>query len=270
MMNDGIKLYMNEFRGLPLLTETQEKECLSFGDTETLIKSNMRLVFSVANHYRDQGLSYEDLIQEGTLGLIKAIDKFDFEKGHKLSTYATWWIRQYIGRALTNQSRTVRIPSHMVEKLSKVNRAKRELTQKLDREPTAEEIGKVLKMDVDKVEDYLSYIRPTVSLEAPVGEEDGNSVGDFIPDETNMSAEMLCEYQALKEGIENLISEHLSEREYDVIYKRFGLDGRGERTLEAIGEELGVSRERVRQIERRALTKLRKPSKSSGLDTFMS
>ena len=264
---NSLSQYLKEIASTPLLTKEQEEIAFAEGDKDLLIKSNLRLVVSIAKHYKNQGLSFQDLIQEGTIGLIKAIEKFDTTTGYKLSTYATWWIKQSISRALTNQARTVRIPAHLIEKLSKINKAKRELEQEFDREPSAAEIAAVVGMTEEKVAELLKVTQPTTSLETPVGEED-TQLGDLIADEDNISVEDQAEYTILKAQVSTMLTT-LTDREREVVVKRFGLDGNAPKTLEGIGDELGVTRERIRQIESKALRKLRHPARSGHLKNYV-
>ena len=264
---NSLSQYLKEIASTPLLTKEQEEIAFAEGDKDLLIKSNLRLVVSIAKHYKNQGLSFQDLIQEGTIGLIKAIEKFDTTTGYKLSTYATWWIKQSISRALTNQARTVRIPAHLIEKLSKINKAKRELEQEFDREPSAAEVAAVVGMTEEKVAELLKVTQPTTSLETPVGEED-TQLGDLIADEDNISVEDQAEYTMLKAQVSTMLTT-LTDREREVVVKRFGLDGNAPKTLEGIGDELGVTRERIRQIESKALRKLRHPARSGHLKNYV-
>ena len=254
---NSLSQYLKEIASTPLLTKEQEERAFAEGDKDLLIKSNLRLVVSIAKHYKNQGLSFQDLIQEGTIGLIKAIEKFDTTTGYKLSTYA----------ALTNQARTVRIPAHLIEKLSKVNKAKRELEQEFDKEPSAAEIAAVVGMTEEKVTELLKVTQPTTSLETPVGEED-TQLGDLIADEDSVSVEDQAEYAMLKTQVSTML-ETLTDREREVVVKRFGLDGNAPKTLEGIGDELGVTRERIRQIESKALRKLRHPARSGHLKNYV-
>ena len=256
----------------PLSSEEEAMylERLSTGDEEArniLIERNLRLVAHVCKKYSNSNVDQDDLISIGTIGLIKAIEKFDTTTGYKLSTYATWWIKQSISRALTNQARTVRIPAHLIEKLSKINKAKRELEQEFDREPSAAEIATVVGMTEEKVTELLKVTQPTTSLETPVGEED-TQLGDLIADEDNVSVEDQAEHTILKAQVSTMLGT-LTDREREVVVKRFGLDGNAPKTLEGIGDELGVTRERIRQIEAKALRKLRHPSRAKKLKDFM-
>lgn len=276
MSDDPVKLYLKEIGNYPLLSVEDEvtlAKKISDGDEtakEKLTESNLRLVVSIAKRYVGRGLSFLDLIQEGNLGLIKAVDKFDYSKGYKFSTYATWWIRQAITRSIADQSRTIRIPVHMSEVINKAYRISRNLLQELGREPTEEELALEMKLPVEKVREILKVSADPISLDTPIGEEDDSHLGDFIKDETIMGPEEAAAYTMLREQIQKLL-ETLSERERRVLILRFGLlDGRT-RTLEEVGKEFKVTRERIRQIEAKALRKLRHPSRSrmlKGFDNF--
>lgn len=273
MSDDPVKLYLKEIGNYPLLTVEEEVELakrIAEGDDiakERLTESNLRLVVSIAKRYVGRGLSFLDLIQEGNLGLIKAVDKFDYSKGYKFSTYATWWIRQAITRSIADQSRTIRIPVHMSEVINKAYRVARGLLQEFGREPTEEEIAKEMNLPVEKVREILKVSADPISLDTPIGEEDDSHLGDFIKDDTIMGPEEAATYTMLQDQISKLLTT-LSEREQRVLILRFGLlDGRT-RTLEEVGKEFKVTRERIRQIEAKALRKLRHPSRSRMLKGF--
>ncbi len=273
-VDDPVKMFLKEIGKIPLLTYEEENalaERMLNGDKEAkkqLIESNLRLVVSIAKKYIGRGMHFLDLIQEGNLGLIKAVDKFDQSKGYKFSTYATWWIRQAITRAIADQARTIRIPVHMVETINKLIRTSRHLLQTLGREPTPEEIAAELEMSVDKVREVLKVAQEPISLETPVGEEEESNLGNFIPDDDAPSPSEQAADVLLREHIEEVMST-LTPREAKVLKLRFGLiDGRM-RTLEEVGREFMVTRERIRQIEAKALRKLRHPSRSKRLKDFM-
>lgn len=272
-INDPVRMYLKEIGRIPLLTSDEEFENARRaleGDEEAkriLAESNLRLVVSIAKRYVGRGMLFLDLIQEGNIGLMKAVDKFDPEKGYKFSTYATWWIRQAITRALADQARTIRVPVHMVETINKLARVQRQLTQDLNREPTDEEIAKKLGISVDKVREVYKISQDPVSLETPIGEEDDSHLGDFIEDKEALSPDQYASNQLLKDEINSVLS-GLTEREEKVLRLRFGLyDGRT-RTLEEVGREFSVTRERIRQIEAKALRKLKHPSRSKRLKDF--
>lgn len=276
--DDSVKMYLREIGKIPLLTLEEEIELstkAANGDKKAkdkMVESNMRLVVSIAKRYSGRGLDFLDLIQEGNTGLIRAVEKFDPEKGFKFSTYATWWIRQAITRAIADQARTIRIPVHMVETINKVLRATRRLTQELNREPTPEEIAKEMGMDADKVEYVLKVKQDIASLDAAIGKEgdDEDSVlGDFIEDEERMSPEDMAANQLLKEKIATILTT-LSEREQKIIRMRFGVGGGRSHTLEEVGAEFKVTRERIRQIEAKALAKLRKHKETKKLHEYLS
>ncbi len=273
-VDDPVKMFLKEIGKIPLLTFEEENalaERMVKGDKEAkkqLVESNLRLVVSIAKKYIGRGMHFLDLIQEGNLGLIKAVDKFDQSKGYKFSTYATWWIRQAITRAIADQARTIRIPVHMVETINKLIRTSRHLLQSLGREPTPEEIAAELEMPVDKVREILKVAQEPISLETPVGEEEESNLGNFIPDDDAPSPSEQAADVLLREHIEEVMST-LTPREAKVLKLRFGLiDGRM-RTLEEVGREFMVTRERIRQIEAKALRKLRHPSRSKRLKDFM-
>ena len=273
-INDAVKMYLKEIGHVPLLKANEEVEIakrIEQGDEEAkniLISSNLRLVVSIAKKYVGRGMLFLDLIQEGNMGLIKAVEKFDYTKGFKFSTYATWWIRQAITRAIADQARTIRIPVHMVETINKLTRIQRQLVQDLGRDPTAEEIAaKMEGITPEKVREIQKIALEPVSLETPIGEEDDSHLGDFIEDKDALSPDQYANNQLLKDEI-NMVLEGLTEREEKVLRLRFGLyDGRT-RTLEEVGKEFNVTRERIRQIEAKALRKLRHPSRSKRLRDF--
>ena len=273
-VDDPVKMFLKEIGKIPLLTFEEENELaerMVNGDTEAkkkLIESNLRLVVSIAKKYIGRGMHFLDLIQEGNLGLIKAVDKFDQTKGYKFSTYATWWIRQAITRAIADQARTIRIPVHMVETINKLIRTSRHLLQTLGREPTPEEIAAELEMPVEKVREVLKVAQEPISLETPVGEEDESNLGNFIPDEDAPSPSEQAADVLLREHIEEVM-QTLTPREAKVLKLRFGLEDGRMRTLEEVGKEFNVTRERIRQIEAKALRKLRHPSRSKRLKDFM-
>lgn len=273
MSDDPVKIYLKEIGNYPLLSMDEEVELakrIAEGDqyaTDRLTESNLRLVVSIAKKYVGRGLSFLDLIQEGNLGLIKAVDKFDYSKGYKFSTYATWWIRQAITRSIADQSRTIRIPVHMSEVINKAYRISRSLLQELGREPTEEEIAKEMNLPVEKVREIMKISADPISLDTPIGEEDDSHLGDFIKDDTIMGPEDAAAYTMLQDQIQKLLTT-LSEREQRVLILRFGLlDGRT-RTLEEVGKEFNVTRERIRQIEAKALRKLRHPNRARMLRGF--
>ena len=273
-VDDPVKMFLKEIGKIPLLTYEQENdlaERMVNGDNEAkkqLIESNLRLVVSIAKKYIGRGMHFLDLIQEGNLGLIKAVDKFDQSKGYKFSTYATWWIRQAITRAIADQARTIRIPVHMVETINKLIRTSRHLLQTLGREPTSEEIAAELEMPVEKVREVLKVAQEPISLETPVGEEDESNLGNFIPDDDAPSPSEQAADVLLREHIEEVM-QTLTPREAKVLKLRFGLQDGRMRTLEEVGKEFMVTRERIRQIEAKALRKLRHPSRSKRLKDFM-
>ena len=272
--DDPVRMYLKEIGKVPLLTPEEEQDLarrMADGDEEAkrrMAEANLRLVVSIAKRYVGRGMLFLDLIQEGNLGLIKAVDKFDYTKGYKFSTYATWWIRQAITRAIADQARTIRIPVHMVETINKVIRVSRQLLQELGHDPSAEEIAAEMNMPVDKVRDILKIAQEPVSLETPIGEEEDSHLGDFIPDEDASEPSEAASFSLLKEQLMTVL-DTLTPREKKVLELRFGiLDGRT-RTLEEVGKEFNVTRERIRQIEAKALRKLRHPSRSKKLRDFL-
>ena len=272
--DDPVRMYLKEIGQIPLLSAEEELELakrMSEGDEsakEKLAEANLRLVVSIAKRYAGRGMQLLDLIQEGNLGLIKAVDKFDYQKGYKFSTYATWWIRQAITRAIADQARTIRIPVHMVETMNRVIRTSRQLLQDLGREPKPEEIARELNMPVDKVRDILKISQEPVSLETPVGEEEDSHLGDFIKDDHVPVPVDAATFKILQEQLVEVLST-LTEREQKVLRLRFGLDDGRARTLEEVGKEFNVTRERIRQIEAKALRKLRHPSRSRKLKDYL-
>ncbi len=273
-MDDPVKVYLKEIGRVPLLTPEEEIELairISEGDEaakQRLAESNLRLVVSIAKRYVGRGMQFLDLIQEGNLGLIKAVDKFDFTKGFKFSTYATWWIRQAITRAIADQARTIRIPVHMVETINKVKKTNSILLHKNGRDPTAEEIAKEIDMPVEKVREILRVAQEPVSLETPIGEEEDSHLGDFIPDDDALAPADAASMLLLKEQLAEVLKT-LTPREEKVLSLRFGLEDGHPRTLEEVGKEFNVTRERIRQIEAKALRKLRHPSRSKKLKDFL-
>lgn len=273
-INDPVRMYLKEIGQIKLLTTEEEAELadrIVEGDElakATLAEANLRLVVSIAKRYVGRGMLFLDLIQEGNIGLMKAVEKFDVTKGYKFSTYATWWIRQAITRAIADQARTIRVPVHMVETINKLARVERQLTLELNREPTEEELSKKMGTSVEKIRDIYKISQEPVSLETPIGEEDDSHLGDFIPDETNMSPEDFAVNELLKDEISEVLLT-LTEREEKVIRLRFGLEDGRPRTLEEVGQLFGVTRERIRQIEAKALRKLRHPSRSRKLKDYL-
>ena len=273
-INDPVRMYLKEIGRINLLTNDEEFEYARLAEQgdehakKMLAESNLRLVVSIAKRYVGRGMLFLDLIQERNIGLMKAVDKFDPTKGYKFSTYATWWIRQAITRAIADQARTIRVPVHMVETINKLARVQRQLTQELNREPTEGEIAKKLGITVDKVREVFKISQDPVSLETPIGEEDDSHLGDFIKDERTMSPEEYATVELLKEELANVLLT-LTEREEKVLRLRFGLDDGQCRTLEEVGQIFGVTRERIRQIEAKALRKLRHPSRSRKLKDFL-
>ena len=273
-IDDPVRLYLKEIGKVPLLTPEKERslaERMAAGDetaSTELVEANLRLVVSIAKRYVGRGMFFLDLIQEGNLGLMKAVDKFDYTKGYKFSTYATWWIRQAITRAIADQARTIRIPVHMVETIHKVSRYSRQMLQELGREATAEEIGEKMGMSAERVREIMKIAQDPVSLETPIGEEEDSHLGDFIPDDDTPSPAEATSTNILREELERQLHT-LTPREEHVIKLRFGLyDGRN-RTLEEVGKEFDITRERIRQIEAKALRKLRHPSRAKHLKGFM-
>ena len=276
-IDDPVRMYLKEIGKVPLLTADEEieiaKKMLEGGpDAEAakkkLAEANLRLVVSIAKRYVGRGMLFLDLIQEGNLGLIKAVEKFDYTKGYKFSTYATWWIRQAITRAIADQARTIRIPVHMVETINKVIRVSRQLLQELGHDPSAEEIAEEMNMPVEKVRDILKIAQEPVSLETPIGEEEDSHLGDFIPDEEASEPSEAASFTLLKEQLMEVLAT-LTPREEKVLRLRFGLEDGRTRTLEEVGKEFNVTRERIRQIEAKALRKLRHPSRSKKLKDFL-
>lgn len=273
-INDPVRMYLKEIGQIKLLTMEEELELadrIAAGDEmakATLAEANLRLVVSIAKRYVGRGMLFLDLIQEGNIGLMKAVEKFDVTKGYKFSTYATWWIRQAITRAIADQARTIRVPVHMVETINKLTRVHRQLTLELNREPTEEELAKKMNTSVEKIRDIYKISQEPVSLETPIGEEDDSHLGDFVPDERNMSPEEYATNEMLKDEISEILLT-LTEREEKVIRLRFGLEDGKSRTLEEVGKMFNVTRERIRQIEAKALRKLRHPSRSRKLKDYM-
>jgi len=273
-INDPVRMYLKEIGRVPLLSADEEIELalrIENGDEEAkrrLAEANLRLVVSIAKRYVGRGMLFLDLIQEGNMGLIKAVEKFDYKKGFKFSTYATWWIRQAITRAIADQARTIRIPVHMVETINKLIRISRQLLQELGREPTPEEIAEKMDLTPEKVREILKIAQEPVSLETPIGEEDDSHLGDFIEDQEALAPSDAAAYELLKEQLEDVL-DTLTDREENVLRLRFGLDDGRTRTLEEVGKVFGVTRERIRQIEAKALRKLRHPSRSKRLKDFL-
>ena len=273
-IEDPVRMYLKEIGKVPLLTAEEEIELakrMEQGDEESkkrLAEANLRLVVSIAKRYVGRGMLFLDLIQEGNLGLIKAVEKFDYNKGFKFSTYATWWIRQAITRAIADQARTIRIPVHMVETINKLVRVSRQLLQELGREPTPEEIAARMDIPVERVREILKISQEPVSLETPIGEEEDSHLGDFIQDDNVPVPSEAAAYTLLKEQLEEVL-DTLTEREQKVLRLRFGLDDGRARTLEEVGKEFNVTRERIRQIEAKALRKLRHPSRSRKLKDYL-
>ena len=271
---DPIREYLKEIGSIPLLTQEQEQDLAkrkSEGDAEAgkkLVEANLRLVVSIAKRYTGRGMSFLDLVQEGNIGLMKAVEKFDYTKGYRLSTYATWWVKQSVTRALADQSRTIRLPVHMVEAVNRIRKAQRALAVKLGREPSNEEIGKEVGMSEKQVTELMQSSGDTVSLETPVGDEDGSNLGDFVADDSNASTEEKAESVFLREEIEQML-QGLNPREREVIILRFGLESGHPLTLEEVGKRFKVTRERIRQIETAALRKLRNPSRSKKIRDFL-
>lgn len=273
-IDDPVRMYLKEIGRVPLLTAEEEIDLakrMEQGDEgakRRLAEANLRLVVSIAKRYVGRGMLFLDLIQEGNLGLIKAVEKFDYTKGYKFSTYATWWIRQAITRAIADQARTIRIPVHMVETINKLIRISRQLLQELGREPAPEEIAVQMDIPVERVREIMKIAQEPVSLETPIGEEEDSHLGDFIPDEDAPAPSEAASFILLKEQLEEVL-ETLTPREEKVLRLRFGLDDGRTRTLEEVGQEFGVTRERIRQIEAKALRKLRHPSRSKKLKDYL-
>jgi RNA polymerase primary sigma factor len=273
-INDPVRMYLKEIGRVDLLSAEEEinlAKRIEEGDEEAkrrLAEANLRLVVSIAKRYVGRGMLFLDLIQEGNMGLIKAVEKFDYRKGYKFSTYATWWIRQAITRAIADQARTIRIPVHMVETINKLIRVQRQLLQDLGREPAPEEIAEEMDLTPEKVREILKIAQEPVSLETPIGEEDDSHLGDFIEDAEAQSPSEHAAYELLKEQLEDVL-DTLTDREENVLRLRFGLDDGRTRTLEEVGKVFGVTRERIRQIEAKALRKLRHPSRSKRLKDFL-
>lgn len=273
-INDPVRMYLKEIGRIPLLTREEEIDLAQrteMGDMQAkalLVNSNLRLVVSIAKKYIGRGMTFLDLIQEGNKGLIRAVEKYDWTKGFKFSTYATWWIRQAITRAIADQARTIRIPVHMVETINKMIRISRKLMQDMGREPTPEEIAEKMELTPDKVREIMKISQKTTSLETPIGDDDDSFLGDFIPDESQMSPYDVTSKRLLKENI-NEVLQALSDREARVLKMRFGLEGQRPMTLEEVGKKFGVTRERIRQIEAKALRKLKHPSRRKKLQDFL-
>ncbi len=271
---DPVRMYLKEIGTVPLLNADEELELAkrkADGDErakDRLIEANLRLVVSIAKRYTGRGMSFLDLVQEGNLGLIKGVEKFDYTKGYKLSTYATWWIRQSVTRALADQARTIRVPVHMVETINKMSKMQRKLTLELGYEPTVAELAEALEMSEDKVMEIMQIAREPASLETPIGEEDDSNLGDFVADNNVVTPEGNVESVMLREHIDALLGD-LKERERQVIVLRFGLEDGHPRTLEEVGKEFNVTRERIRQIEAKALRKLRNPVRSKRIRDFL-
>ena len=274
LVDDPVRLYLKEIGRVPLLTSEREHELaelMAAGDIEAkkaLVEANLRLVVSIAKRYVGRGMFFLDLIQEGNLGLMKAVDKFDYTKGYKFSTYATWWIRQAITRAIADQARTIRIPVHMVETIHKVSRYSRQLLQEYGREPTPEEIAKEMGISEAKVREIIKIAQEPVSLETPIGEEEDSHLGDFIPDDDAPAPAEAASFALMKEQLMEVL-DTLTPREEKVLRLRFGLDDGHQRTLEEVGKVFNVTRERIRQIEAKALRKLRHPSRSKKLKDYI-
>ncbi len=266
-VNDNVRMYLKEIGKISLLT-LEEEQALSRRVAQGDEEANLRLVVSIAKRYVGRGLSFLDLIQEGNIGLMKAVEKFDYDKGYKFSTYATWWIRQAITRALADQARTIRVPVHMVETINKMVRIERQMTLELNREPTGEELAKKMGLSVEKIVEIKKISQDPVSLETPIGEEEDSHLGDFIPNENTLTPEEYATYEILKEEMQNVLLT-LTKREEEVLSLRFGLYDGTCHTLEEVGKRFGVTRERIRQIEAKALRKLRHPSRAKKLKDFL-
>lgn len=273
-IDDPVRMYLKEIGKIPLLSAEEEidlAERMVDGDEiakKKLVEANLRLVVSIAKRYVGRGMLFLDLIQEGNLGLIKAVEKFDYKKGFKFSTYATWWIRQAITRAIADQARTIRIPVHMVETINKLIRVHRQLLQEHGRDPKPEELAKEMEMPEDKIREIMKIAQEPVSLETPIGEEEDSHLGDFIPDDDALAPAEAAAYSLLREQLEDVLAT-LNDREQKVLKLRFGLDDGRARTLEEVGKEFDVTRERIRQIEAKALRKLRHPSRSKKLKDYL-
>jgi len=273
-VNDNVRMYLKEIGKISLLTLEEEQELskrVADGEVHAkniLAESNLRLVVSIAKRYVGRGLLFLDLIQEGNIGLMKAVEKFDYDKGYKFSTYATWWIRQAITRALADQARTIRVPVHMVETINKMARIERQMTLELNREPTDQELSKKMGLSVDKIAEIRKISQDPVSLETPIGEEDDSHLGDFLADERTMSPEDFATYEILKDELREVL-DTLTVREKEVLELRFGLFDGSSHTLEEVGKQFKVTRERIRQIEAKALRKLRHPSRAKKLKDFL-
>ena len=273
-VNDNVRMYLKEIGKISLLSQEEEQELsrrVAEGDEKAkniLAESNLRLVVSIAKRYVGRGLLFLDLIQEGNIGLMKAVEKFDYDKGYKFSTYATWWIRQAITRALADQARTIRVPVHMVETINKMARIERQMTLELNREPTDQELSKKMGLSVDKIAEIRKISQDPVSLETPIGEEDDSHLGDFLADERTMSPEEFATYEILKDELREVL-DTLTVREKEVLELRFGLFDGSSHTLEEVGKQFKVTRERIRQIEAKALRKLRHPSRAKKLKDFL-
>ncbi|MBQ3932505.1 MAG: RNA polymerase sigma factor RpoD [Lachnospiraceae bacterium] len=271
---DPVRMYLKEIGTVPLLSPEEEKKLAkmkaegSEWAKQRLIEANLRLVVSIAKRYTGRGMSFLDLVQEGNLGLIKGVEKFDYDKGFKLSTYATWWIRQSVTRALADQARTIRVPVHMVETINRMSKMQRKLTLELGYEPSSKELAEALDMPENKVLDIMQIAREPASLETPIGEEDDSNLGDFVADNNTVTPEANIEAVMLREHIDQLLQD-LKERERQVIILRFGLEDGHPRTLEEVGKEFSVTRERIRQIEAKALRKLRNPVRSKKIKDFL-
>ncbi len=273
-INDSVRMYLKEIGKIKLVTIEEERDLANrivAGDEDAkriLAEANLRLVVSIAKRYLGRGMLFLDLIQEGNIGLMKAVEKFDITKGYKFSTYATWWIRQAITRAIADQARTIRVPVHMVETINKLARVQRQMTLELNREPSEEELTERMKIPAEKIREIYKIAQDPVSLETPIGEEEDSSLGDFIPDEQNMSPEDYTTNEMLKEEITGVLLT-LTDREEKVVRLRFGLEDGKSRTLEEVGQMFGVTRERIRQIEAKAIRKLKHPSRSKKLKDYM-